>query len=109
MNEIASFWGSIHYTGFHGPSGRFWVDLFGCSHEQALTQSHEPTLSRIVAGELGVVKVMSRDLEEALHAFLLARNWIDIVFVAERCMTVDELMRFMWSSRLGPDYQNALI
>lgn len=102
------FRGSIHYTGFYGPSGRFWVDLFGCSHEQALTQSHEPTLSRIVAGELGVVKVMTRDLEEALHAFLLARNWIDIAFVAERCMTVDELMRFMWSSRLGPDYQNVL-
>jgi len=94
------FGNSIHYSGPFGPSGRFWEGLYGCSRDRAVPQSHEPTLSRIVSGELGVVKVATRDLEEALYAFLLARNWIDIAFVAERCMAVDELVRFMRGGRI---------
>jgi len=94
------FGNSIHYSGAFGPSGCFWMGLYGYSRDFAMSQSHEPTLSRIVSGELGLVEVAARDLEEALYAFRLARNWIDIAFVAERCMTVEELMRFMRGSRI---------
>ena len=94
------FFGSINYSGIYGPSGSFCEALFGRSRDYAVPQSHEPTLPRVVAGELGVVMVAVRDLEEALYAFLLARNWIDIAFVAERCMTVDELIRFMQGARI---------
>lgn len=94
------FNGTINYTGIYGPSGHFYEGLFGRFRNQAVLQSHEPVLSRIVSGELGVVMVATRDLEEALFAFLQARNWIDIAFVAERCMTVDELMKFMNGSKI---------
>ena len=66
--------------------------------------TYEPTLPRVVAGELGVVMVATRDLEEALYAFQLSKNWFDIAFVAERCMTVDELVKFMRDGRVEPDY-----
>lgn len=63
--------------------------------------SNRPNLRRIVAGELGVVKVATRDLEEAFHAFLMARNWIDLAFVAERCLTIDELIRCVAAARVS--------
>ena len=97
-----NFAGPIHYTGAFGPSGSFREPVYGDSKDLAAAQSEEPTLPRIVSGELGVVMVASRDLEEALHAFLLARNWVDVAFVAERCMTVDELVKFMRGSRIAP-------
>lgn len=90
----------IHYSGIYGPSGKFFENVLGYFRDYAEPQSHEPTLSRIVSGELGMVMVATRDLEEALYAFLLARNWIDIAFVAERCMTVNELMKFMNGNRI---------
>ena len=96
------FWDTINYSGMYGPSGYFREDLYGSSRGSALPESSEPTLSRIVSGELGAVMVATRDLEEALYAFLLARNWIDIAFVAERCMTADELMKFMRGNRIEP-------
>ncbi len=94
---------SIHYSGRYGPTGRLDLySIFGCFRDYDVTQSNEPTLPRIVAGELGVVLVATRDLEEALYAFLLARNWIDVAFVAERCMTVDELVAFMRGNQIEP-------
>ncbi len=100
----------IHYSGSYGPAGRFDTHyiLLGSFRECDEPQSHEPTLPRIVAGELGVVMVATRDLEEALYAFLLARNWIDVAFVAERCMTVDELAAFMQGNRIEPHDKNLL-
>ena len=92
----------VHYSGAFGPSGKFHENVLGCFRDYAVEQSHEPTLSRVVSGELGVVMVVTRDLEEALYAFLLARNWIDVAFVAERCMTVEELMKFMYAGRADP-------
>lgn len=94
------FYGSIYYSGAYGPSGCFHEWGSRTFRDYAVPQSREPTLSRIVSGELGVVKVATRDLEEALYAFLSARNWIDIAFVAERCMTVDELVKFMRGNRI---------
>ena len=96
------FRGGIHYSGMYGPEGNFHENLLGRFRDYAVQQSHEPTLSRVVSGELGVVMVATRDLEEALYAFLLARNWIDVAFVAERCMTVDELVGFMCGNRIEP-------
>ena len=97
------FSGIISYSGMYGPSGKCYEGgIVGHFREHAETQSHEPTLPRVVAGELGVVMVATRDLEEALYAFLLARNWIDVAFVAERCMTVEELMKFMYAGRAEP-------
>ena len=99
-----NFSGKIAYSGAFGPRGGFDGEsmLVGEGREHPDPRSHEPTLARVVAGELGVVMVATRDLEEALHAFLLARNWLDVAFVAERCMTVDELVRFMRGTRIGP-------
>lgn len=98
-----AFSGIVRYSGMYGPSGECYAGG-GVGHirDHAETQSHEPTLSRVVSGELGVVMVATRDLEEALYAFLLARNWIDVAFVAERCMTVEELMKFMYAGRADP-------
>ena len=97
------FSSEIHYSGAYGPAGR--LDLHGVRgsfRDYDEPGSQEPSLPRVVAGELGVVMVATRDLEEALYAFLLARNWIDVAFVAERCMTVDELAAFMRGNRIEP-------
>ena len=103
------FGSSIHYSGSSGPAGRLDLySVFGSFRDFDVPQSHEPTLPRIVAGELGVVMVATRDLEEALYAFLLARNWIDVAFVAERCMTVDELAAFMQGNRIEPHDKDLL-
>lgn len=91
--ESEEYWSSPYYRGKFGPLGPFngWFDRRYYSDEG--DDSARPTLARVVAGELGLVKVVTRDLEEALYAFLRARNWIDIAFVAERCLTIDELLK----------------
>jgi len=99
---------TISYFGAFGPSGDFHEGWLGSFRNRAEVQSHEPTLSRVVSGELGVVMVATRDLEEALYAFLLARNWVDVAFVAERCMTVDELVKFMRANRGEPCDKDSL-
>lgn len=53
------------------------------------------SFERVVQGELGAVLLTEGDFEEALLAFLRARSWIDVAFVAERCMTVDALAEFV--------------
>lgn len=98
--------GLISCLGAHTSSTALEVLVFCTS--APIPSSHEPSLPRVVAGELGVVMVATRDLEEALYAFTLARNWIDIAFVAERCMTVDELVKFMCGSRGAPYYAESL-
>ena len=97
------FWDSPSYWGSYGPA-----DCNCYCRKVPTSSTHEPSLPRVVAGELGVVMVATRDLEEALYAFTLAKNWIDIAFVAERCMTVDELVKFMRGSRVAPDYVESL-
>ncbi len=100
---------TAHYTGRFGPSGEFWENLiYGNSFDFAKPGAHGPTLPRIVSGELGVVMVATCDLEEALYAFVKSRNWIDCAFVAERCMTVDELVAFMRGSRLDGRERDSL-
>ena len=102
------YWDSPYYTGGFGPAGQFngWFNCQYCSSEDdegiESDEASRPTLARVVAGELGLVKVATRDLEEALHAFLRARNWIDIAFVAERCLTVDELLKVMTGRGISP-------
>ena len=99
----------IHYSGSYGPAGRLDLyGVFGSFRECDEPESHEPSFPRVVAGELGVVMVATRDLEEALYAFLLARNWIDVAFVAERCMTVDELAAFLQGNRIESHYKDPL-
>ena len=105
------FYGSISYWGSYGPAGEFLSDIvyYNCyCRKVPVSSTHEPSLQRVVAGELGVVMVATRDLEEALYAFTLAKNWIDIAFVAERCMTVNELVKFMRGTRVVPDYTECL-
>lgn len=94
-DEPYGYWNSPFYLGKFGPSGEFdgWFDCRYYSEEG--DDADRPTLARVVSGELGLVKVATRDLEEALYAFLRARNWIDIAFVAERCLTIDELVKVM--------------
>ena len=96
-----SFGGKAFHVGPFGPSGAPYEYGIGNFFDRVETASPVPTLPRVVSGELGMVMVASRDLEEALYAFLLARNWIDVAFVAERCMTVDELVKFMGGGRGG--------
>ena len=100
--------GSIIHSGKYGPAGESYEWGVCDFRDHLVRKSHEPTLSRIVFGELGMVQVATRDLEEALYAFLSARNWIDAAFVAERCMMVDELMKFMHGGRIEPRDVNPL-
>lgn len=100
--ESDDYWDTPYYIGKFGPRGSFngWFDTRFYSDEG--DDSARPTLARVVAGELGLVKVATRDLEEALHAFLRARNWIDIAFVAERCLTIEELIEVLKGDGISP-------
>lgn len=102
------FSGTVNYTGSFGPKGFFGEPIYGAYFDYPGATAHEPTLPRILAGELGVVMVARRDLEEALNAFLLSGNWLDVAFVAERCMTADELASFLQNGAVDPYYREPL-
>lgn len=107
-NENWGYWGSLYYFGKFGPTNEF-SGPFGIDYKpHEIGESSAPTLPRVIVGELGLVKVATRDLEEALYAFLQARNWIDIAFVAERCLTIDELIKVMKGTRIEERYRENL-
>ncbi len=58
-------------------------------------QCDAATLPELVAGELGSVRVLRRDFQEALYGFLLGNSWLDAAVVAERLLTVEELVTFV--------------
>lgn len=107
-NEDWGYWGSLYYFGKFGPANEF-SGPFGIDYKpHEIGESSAPTLPRVIVGELGLVKVATRDLEEALYAFLQARNWLDIAFVAERCLTIDELIKVMKGTRIEERYRENL-
>lgn len=107
-DEFWMFGGSVCYVGDFASADKF---CYGWSVEyrnREIEESSCPILPRVIAGELGLVNVVTRDLEEALYSFLQARNWIDIAFVAEKCLTIDELIKVMNAGRMEARYRERL-
>lgn len=50
--------------------------------------------SESVSGELGVLHLAQSDFIQALNAFIAADLWVDAAYIAERCLTKDELLDY---------------
>jgi hypothetical protein len=61
----------------------------------ALSCAHGEGAGRAVAVELGVALVAADRYEEALRSFLVAGDWLDSAWVAERLLTTGELRAFV--------------
>lgn len=62
----------------------------------------DPGFPAVVAGELGVIEVTQADVQEALWTFSLAHDWLDMAYVAERCLLPDELAAFLRAHAASP-------
>lgn len=104
MCEEKDLWGCFgapYYIGKFCVDDEFYGNYNCMFMPKEIEEASNPTLSRVVAGELGLVKVLTRDLEEALYAFIQSRNWLDVAFVAEKCLTIDELIKVMRSANIS--------
>ncbi len=57
--------------------------------------SDEVPFSHFVQGELGMLEVTQQDFAEALYAFAQADSWPDMAWVAERCLSLEQLKAFV--------------